>query len=167
MQRELMIGPYAYLKEEIKKTKRKALILYIFLSIIGGCITGIILYLYYKQNRYKKELEESANILEENLQIKSETLSITTQKLSEEMKKLEKIIATLDIGIALVDKKGIILKVNQAFEDILNYKKSLLFKNVIDFFKQINPFFPNNTSIDLEKENYNLLAKLITNSHEK
>ncbi|MFN3406761.1 MAG: PhnD/SsuA/transferrin family substrate-binding protein [Caldimicrobium sp.] len=170
MQKELMVGPYAYLKEELKKAHRKALILYAFLSLISASVTGIILYLYYKQSRYRREIEKSAKFLEDTLQIKSKTLSEVTQKLSEEMKKLEKILTNLDVGIALVDKEGIILKANQAFEEIFNYKNFDIY-NIKDIFRNIFPLVccasAENSGFNLNAESFEFSAKLKRNSEEK
>ncbi|MFN3567939.1 MAG: PhnD/SsuA/transferrin family substrate-binding protein [Caldimicrobium sp.] len=167
MQKELMVGPYAYLKEELKKAHRKALILYAFLSLISASVTGIILYLYYKQSRYRREIEKSAKFLEDTLQIKSKTLSEVTQKLSEEMKKLEKIVGTLDIGIALINKEGIILRANQAFEKIFNYKKSLKYSNFRKISQNIQPLPEEKTEFNLDAESFNFRAKHKTNGAEK
>lgn len=168
IQRQLMIGPYAHLKKEIENEKRKALIIYSILSLIGLAITTYILYLYRIQNIYKRELEEATFILEEILQEKSTSLRLTSQKLSEEVKKLEKILASLEVGIALIDKRGAFIKVNKALEKIFHLKDTdLLGKPYTKIFEIAKAVSEQNILNTIKLTHTKFLTKVYLNGQEK
>jgi PAS domain S-box-containing protein len=137
--KELLIGPFFPLRKMVEAEKQRLTIIYSALILLAGFTIFYLLYLYKKNTRLNKELEEGKKILESLLEEKSTSLSIISKKFREEMKILETMFKNIDTGIALLDENGLILKANKTFQDIFEQDlKSLLGKSFKSLLKEVN-----------------------------
>ncbi|MFN4132438.1 MAG: ATP-binding protein, partial [Caldimicrobium sp.] len=155
-------------KKEIEREKRKALYFYMLLSCIGVAITIYVFYLYRIQKKYRIELEEATHILEDALQERSTSLRLISQKLREEIQKLEKILTTIDWGIALIDSKGTIIKVNNAFNKIFHVRElDVLGKPITKIFENFISSESQNISNNLKLSYTKFTTKINLKDQEK
>lgn len=118
--RELLLGPFFKLRKKIKKEKIELAINFIVIISLMLILTLYIFYLFRKNSRLRKELEENQKILKSLLEEKDYSLSYTYKRLEEEMKIMRNIINNLDMGIALLDPQGRVIRANHVLCNYLN-----------------------------------------------
>lgn len=156
IQEEVFLSPIESFTREIKREKFFLLGLLFFFVFIFSFVLGALFFLYRKNKQYRLEIEEINHLLEDILQEKSSSLKRTTELLRIEMKKLEGIVESIDSGLAIVDDKNKILKINQAFQKI--FRKSLF--NILG--KEIKDIFIDNTD-NKNIQNTNILHQATFN----